>query len=79
MTKYNWQQKDWLQFRFSLEEVEGELLIFAEKVGRISGILEGLTEETKQDAIVDIIFAEAIKTSGCFTILKTSRINLQRV
>lgn len=63
MTKYNWQQKDWLQFRFSLEEVEGELLIFAEKVGRISGILEGVPEETKQDAIVEIILAEAIKTS----------------
>jgi len=39
------------------------MLIFSEKVGRVSGILEGLPEETKQDVIVDIILAEAIKTS----------------
>ncbi|MCX6315984.1 MAG: Fic family protein [Bacteroidetes bacterium] len=63
MSKYNWQQKDWLQFRFTLEVVEQELLTFMEKVGRVSGILEGLPEETKQDVIVDIILAEAIKTS----------------
>ncbi|MCA0398064.1 MAG: DUF4172 domain-containing protein [Bacteroidetes bacterium] len=63
MTKYNWQQNDWRQFKFSLEAVEDELLIFIEKVGRVSGILEGLPAETKQDVIVEIILAEAIKTS----------------
>ncbi len=63
MAKYNWQQNDWLQFKFSTEAAENELLIFTEKVGRVSGILEGLPEETKQDAIVEIILAEAIKTS----------------
>ncbi len=60
---YNWQQKDWLGFQFSLDRVEGALLAFSEKVGRVSGILETLPEETKQDVIVDIILAEAIKTS----------------
>jgi Fic family protein len=63
MAKYNWQQNDWLQFRFSLEAAEEDLLIFTEKVGRVSGILDGLPEETKQDVIVEIILAEAIKTS----------------
>jgi Fic family protein len=63
MTKYNWQQKDWMQFKFSLDGVENELLIFTEKVGRVSGILDALPEGTKQDVIVDIILAEAIKTS----------------
>ncbi len=63
MKKYNWQQKGWPQFRFSLEGVEDDLLLFSEKVGRVSGILEGLPEETKQEAIIDIILAEAIKTS----------------
>lgn len=63
MAKYNWQQNDWLQFKFSLEAVQDELLIFTEKAGRVSGILEGLPEETKQDVIVEIILAEAIKTS----------------
>jgi Fic family protein len=60
---YNWQQQDWPTFKFSLNGVEGELLAFSEKVGRVSGILEVLPEETKQDVIVDIILSEAIKTS----------------
>ena len=63
MVTYNWQQEDWPHFKFSLENVEDDMLIFSEKVGRVSGILEGLPEETKQDVIVDIILAEAIKTS----------------
>jgi Fic family protein len=63
MAKYNWQQKDWPLFKFSLDSVEDDLLFFSEKVGRVSGILEGLPEETKQDVIVDIILAEAVKTS----------------
>jgi Fic family protein len=63
MTGYNWQQKDWPHFKFTLEGVEDELLIFSEKAGRVSGILEGLPEETKQEVVVDIILAEAIKTS----------------
>lgn len=63
MAMYNWQQRDWPQFKFSLSEVEDSLHAFAEKVGRVSGILDALPEETQQDVIVDIILAEAIKTS----------------
>ncbi len=63
MAKYNWQQGDWPQFKFSITEVEDTLHAFAEKVGRVSGILEALPEETQQDVIVDIILSEAIKTS----------------
>jgi len=64
MKKYNWQQNDWTYFKFSLDGAEGDLFLFSEKVGRVSGILEGLPEGTKQDVIVDIIVAEAIKTSA---------------
>jgi Fic family protein len=63
MATYNWQQKDWPHFRYSLEKLEGELLLFSEKMGRVSGMLEGLPETTRQDVVVDIILAEAIKTS----------------
>jgi Fic family protein len=63
MTIYNWQKEDWTQFAFSLDRVEDELLLFIEKVGRVSGMLEGLPEDTKQEAIVDMILTEAIKTS----------------
>jgi Fic family protein len=63
MATYNWQQKDWPQFKFSLNEVEDELLLFAEKLGKVSGILESLPEETRQETIIDTMLAEAIKTS----------------
>ncbi len=38
-------------------------LLVSEKVGRVTGILEGLPEETQQNVIIDIILAEAIKIS----------------
>lgn len=63
MAKYNWQQPGWPQFKYNLQGVEDTLLTFSEKVGRVTGILEALPEETKQDVVVDIILAEAIKTS----------------
>ncbi|MCW3105747.1 MAG: cell filamentation protein Fic [Segetibacter sp.] len=63
MAKYNWQKKDWPHFKFRLENLEEVLIAFSEKIGRVSGILEGLPEESRQEVIVDIILAEAIKTS----------------
>jgi Fic family protein len=64
MAIYNWQQPDWPHFQFSLEEIEDELLAFSEKTGRVSGMLEGLPEDARQDVVVDIILVEAIKTSA---------------
>ncbi|WP_290794110.1 Fic family protein [Flavihumibacter sp. UBA7668] len=64
MKRYNWQQKDWRDFKFSLVGLEDTLLLFAEKLGRVSGLLSGLKEDTRYDIMVDIILAEALKTSG---------------
>ncbi len=63
MAKYSWQQNAWPNFTYTLGGVEDQLLLFSEKVGRVTGILDALPEEIKQEAIVDIILAEAIKTS----------------
>ena len=63
MNIYNWQQNDWPQFQYSTENVEKELLQFAEKMGRVSGILEGISASARQEMIVDTLLAEAIKTS----------------
>lgn len=63
MTLYNWQQADWPLFRFSLDGVEDDLLLFSEKVGRVTGILDALPTETRIEAIIDIMLTEAIKTS----------------
>ncbi len=64
MKRYNWQQKDWRDFKFTLLGVEDTLLLFAEKLGRVSGLLSGLKEGTRYDIMVDIILVEALKTSG---------------
>ena len=63
MTRYNWEQKDWPNLTYSLMDVEDDLFVFAEKCGHITGILKALPEDTQMDAIIDMMVAEAIKTS----------------
>lgn len=60
---YNWQQSDWPQFKYDLTEIEDTLLSFAEKAGRVGGLLEGLPEDVHIEAVIDMMVAEAIKTS----------------
>ena len=61
--KYNWQQSDWPRFTYTPGKVEDILFEFTEKVGRISGLLEGLPENIKTETMIDIMVSEAIKTS----------------
>ncbi len=63
INRYNWQQEDWPHFTFSLVTVEDSLLLIAEKLGRVSGILDGLPAETQQNVVIDCLLSEAIKTS----------------
>jgi len=63
MARYNWQQKDWPHFTYSLEAVEDALFSFAEKTGHITGVLNALPEDTQLETIIDMMVSEAIKTS----------------
>jgi Fic family protein len=63
MARYNWQQKDWPNFTFSLEMIEDELFAFAKKAGKVSGVLDALPDNLKMETIIDMMVAEAIKTS----------------
>lgn len=60
---YNWQQKDWPDFRYDLSGVEKVLFSFAEKAGHINGMLKGLSEKMQTEAVVDLMATEAVKTS----------------
>ncbi|MEK6482322.1 Fic family protein [Catalinimonas sp. 4WD22] len=60
---YNWQHPEWPEFKYSLAEVEELLFDFAQKTGRVSGLLEGLPKEMQTEAIIDIMVSEAVKTS----------------
>lgn len=62
--QYNWQLKDWPNFRYSTGEVERELFLLSEKIGLVTGLLQNLPESDRQEVTVDIILAEAIKTSA---------------
>ncbi|AVR44251.1 DUF4172 domain-containing protein [Christiangramia fulva] len=61
--QYNWQQKDWPNFKYSTNEVEKNLYAFSERAGRLSGAMEVLPEELQFESIVDLLVAEALKTS----------------
>jgi len=63
MARYNWQQKDWPKFEYSLQSIEDELFLFAEKTGKVAGVLNALAESTQTEAVIDIMVSEAIKTS----------------
>ena len=63
MTPYNWQQKDWPNFKYSLSGMDDDLFSFTEHTGHTSGILKALPENIQMEAIIDMMVAEAIKTS----------------
>jgi Fic family protein len=60
---YNWQQSDWPEFRYKIQDVDDALLAFAEETGLISGMLNTMPEDMQMEAIIDTMVAEAIKTS----------------
>lgn len=62
--KYNWQQKDWPNFTYSTEEVETQLFTFSERAGKINALLENLPEEIRVETGIELLVAEAIKTSA---------------
>ncbi|MBT3480366.1 MAG: Fic family protein [Opitutales bacterium] len=61
--EYNWQQADWPSFRFDFSRIEGALFAFADKAGQINGMLKGLPDAAQTEAILQIMIAEALKTS----------------
>jgi len=61
--KYNWQQNQWPKFDYSLSDIEGDLLLFADLAGQISGVVRGLEEADQSEAVVETMIAEAIKSS----------------
>ncbi|WP_394973747.1 Fic family protein [uncultured Croceitalea sp.] len=61
--RYNWQQNNWPNFQYQTVDVEDSLFDFAQRTGRISGVLQGLSETEQTEAIINLMVSEAIKTS----------------
>ena len=60
---YNWQQPDWPDFKYDLREIEDLLFTFAERAGRVSGLLDALPEAAQTETTLDMMVSEAVKTS----------------
>ncbi len=60
---YNWQQPDWPLFSYRLHNMEAAILSFTEETGHITGMMKGISEDGQVEAALDMMVAEAIKTS----------------
>lgn len=61
--QYNWQQKDWPNFQYQTDDIEDLLFDFAQRTGRISGVLDGFSESEQSETMINLMVSEAIKTS----------------
>jgi Fic family protein len=63
--KYNWQQSGWPEFKYNLTsgKAAGALSLFNEERAHITGMLKAMSDELQMDAILQLMVAEAIKTS----------------
>jgi Fic family protein len=63
MAGYNWQQKDWPHFKYGAAKADDWLFAWAEKAGHFTGMLKALPAAKQMEAVIDVMTAEAIKTS----------------
>jgi Fic family protein len=62
--RYNWQHTDWPKFGYDPTDLTEPLLAFADQAGRLSGLLEGLPGGLSSDAVLELMIAEAIRSSA---------------
>jgi Fic family protein len=60
---YNWQLKEWPDFTYNVDKLQETAMLFAQEFGLVNGLVLGLTEELKQETVLEILISEAIKTS----------------
>lgn len=60
---YNWQHKNWPEFKFDSSSLDNELMKFMLKARELKGIISALPEAISTETIIQIMVSEAIKTS----------------
>lgn len=63
LNMYNWQLSDWPNFTYNLEEIQVLFTEFAMETGEVTGIIQSLSEELQQETSLQIMLAEAVKSS----------------
>ncbi|VGO15722.1 Adenosine monophosphate-protein transferase SoFic [Pontiella desulfatans] len=61
--KYIWQQDNWPEFQYDLTGIQEKMIRFTEKTGRVDGLLSALPESLRMDAVIELMVAEAVKSS----------------
>ncbi|QNL51649.1 Fic family protein [Olivibacter sp. SDN3] len=61
---YNWQLQGWPNFNYNVEEVQPLILAFAQETGEVNGLIQGLSSELQQEALLQLMLSEAVKTSA---------------
>lgn len=57
------QLPEWPNFAYDSAEIQPLILAFAKETGEISGLIQGLSDNLKQETILELMLSEAIKTS----------------
>lgn len=60
---YNWQLSEWPDFVYDAQEIQPLILAFAQETGEVSGIIQGLSYDLKQETLLQFMLSEAVKTS----------------
>ncbi len=61
---YNWQHKNWPDFKFDSSAMERQLMAFMLKAGELKGKLSALPKNISTEMIIQIMVSEAVKTSA---------------
>lgn len=60
---YNWQLSTWPEFVYEVKDIQPIILAFAEETGEVSGVIQALSDDLKQESWLQLMLSEAIKTS----------------
>lgn len=60
---YNWQQKGWPEFKFSVGIMEESYHQFLLNAGRINGQFSSISEESQAKMLIEVLLIEALRTS----------------
>ncbi|WP_129714791.1 Fic family protein [Pedobacter sp. SYP-B3415] len=61
---YHWQLPGWPDFVYEVEEIQPLILAFAQEMGEVRGVVQGLSDHLKQETLLQLMLAEALKTSA---------------
>lgn len=62
--RYNWQNPNWPNFHYDLTSVQSILYQYARESSRLSGALQQIPEDHRQEALIELTISEAFNTSA---------------